>query len=190
MTGETDSKNGSGAWKTFLRKHWNMIALFVAAIILASIGAVYVFLWFVAQAQSTGMVPSILGFWTMGNLVTFILYTVLWELLLIGVPAIVGVVLGWLWWRRLPGEERKEYRFFGKRSRTTSGGGGVSLLFFIAFCIKVFIDGKWNVPFFTWTFDYVVYSMVWILIWILVILGIPAAIGIIWWIHHEMKKTP
>jgi hypothetical protein len=188
---ETGSENGSEGWKKFLRKHWSMAALFVAAVILASVGAVYVFLWFVGDAQSTGMVPATLGLWTMGNLVTFILYAIFWELLLIGVPVALAAVAGWLWWRGLPSDEKKGYHFFGKRSRATSGGGGgVSLLFFVAFCIKVFIDGNWNVAFATWTFDYVVYSMLWILIWSLVILGIPITIGVIWWIHHEMKKKP
>jgi hypothetical protein len=66
----------------------------------------------------------------------------------------------------------------------------VSALFFVAFCIKVFSDGNWNVPIATWTFDYVVYSMLSILIWGLVIFGIPIAIGVIWWIRHEMEKKP
>src|SRR4030042_76474 len=188
---ETGSENGSEGWKKFLRKHLKMVALFVVAVILASVGAIYVFLWFVGDAQSTGMVPATLGLWTMGSLVTFILHVFFWELLLIGVPVILAAVAGWLWWGRLPSDEKKEYYFFGKRSRATSGGGGaVSLLFFVAFCIKVFIDGNWNVAFATWTFDYVVYSMLWILIWGLVIFGIPIAIGVIWWIRHEMKKKP
>jgi hypothetical protein len=63
-------------------------------------------------------------------------------------------------------------------------------MFWIVFAIKVFTDGNWNVAFATWTFDYVVYSMLWILVWILVIFGIPIAIGVIWWIRHEMKKKP
>jgi hypothetical protein len=190
MMGETGSESGSEVWKKFLRKHWNMVALFVVAVILASVGAVYVFLWFVGDAQSTGMVPKTLGLWTMGNLVTFILYAIFWELLLIGVPLILAAVGGWLWWRRLPSDEKREYHFFGKRSRTTSGGVGVSLLIFVAFCIKVFVDGKWNVAIATFTFNYVVYSMLTILVWGLVIFGIPIAIGVIWWIRHEMKKKP
>jgi hypothetical protein len=191
MTREAEEENGSD-WKKFLRKHWNIVALFVVAAALAFTGAVYVFLWFVRDAQSTGMVPAILSQWTMGNLVTFILNAIFWELLLIGVPVALAAVAGWLWWRKLPSEEKKQYRFFGRRSRTTSGGSGISLLFFIAFCIKVFIDGNWNVPFATstWTLDYVVDSMISILIWSLIIVGIPVAIGIIWWIQHEMKKKP
>ena len=176
MMAEAGSENGSEGWKKFLRKHWNMVALFVVAVILASVGAIYVFLWFAGDAQSTGMVPATLGLWTMGNLVIFILHAIFWELLLIGVPVILAAVAGWLWWRRLPSDEKKEYHFFGKRSRATSGGGGaVSLLFFVAFCIKVFIDGNWNVAVSSWTLDYVVGSMVTILVWIAVIFAIPAA---------------
>ena len=58
----------------------------------------------------------------------------------------------------------------------------------IAFAIKVFIDGNWNVAISTWTLDYVVYSMLTILVWMVVIFGIPAVIGIIWWIRHELNK--
>ncbi len=191
MIEETESENGSEIWKKFLRKHWNMLVLFIIGAILASIGAILVFLWFVGNAQSTGLVPTTLSLWTMGYLVTFILHVIFWEVLLIGVPVIIAAIAGWLWWKKLPDEEKKEYHFFGKRSGATSGGGGsVSLLVFIAFCIKVLTDGNWNVAFATWTFDYLVYSWLSALIWILIIFGIPIALGIIWWIRHEMKKKP
>jgi len=167
-----------------------MLVLFVVGVVLAAIGAIYVFLWFVGDAQSTGMVPTSLGQWTMGHMVTFTLHLILWEVLFIGVPVIIAAVAGWLWWKKLPEEEKKEYHFFSKRSRTTSGGGGISLLFTIAFCIKVLIDGNWNVAFATWTFDYLVNSMLTVLIWMLIIFGIPIVLGLIWWINHEMKKEP
>jgi len=32
--------------------------------------------------------------------------------------------------------------------------------------------------------------MISILIWSLIIFGIPIALGVIWWIRHEMKKKP
>ena len=185
---ETETEIGHKGWKTFLRKHWKMAALFVVGAVLASVGAILVFLWRVEDAQSTGLVPTTLGLWTLGHMVTFILHLIFWELLLIGVPAIIGAVAGWQWWKRLPDEEKKEYHFFGNRSRTTGGGGGISVLFFIAFCIKVFIDGNWDVAVASWTLDYVVDSMISILIWVAIIFGIPAAIGVIWWISHEMKK--
>ncbi len=186
---ETGSEKGSEIWKKFLTKHWNMVVLFVVGAILAAIGAILVYLWFVGDAQSTGLVPTTLGLWTMGHLVTFLLHVIFWEVLLIGVPVIVAAVAGWLWWKKLPDEEKKEYHFFGTRSRATSGGGGsISLLVFIAFCIKVFTDGNWNVAFAAWTFDYLVYALLWALIWISIIFGIPIALGIIWWVRREMKK--
>jgi len=187
---EVESDDGSKAWKRFLRRHIGIVFLFAVAAIAIVVGGVYVYLWFVGYAQSTNMVPSVLRLWTMGHLVTFIVNLIFWEVLFVGIPVIIAAVAGWLWWRRLPLEERGEYRLFGTRSRTTSGGGGVSLFFFIVYCIKVYTDGKWNVPIATWTFDYLVYSMLWTLIWILIIFGIPAAIGLIWWINHEMKKKP
>jgi hypothetical protein len=179
---------GGPDWKDFMRMHWAAVAIFVLAGALALAGAVYVFLWFVGSSQSSGMVPSTLGLWTMANLVTFILYAIFWELLLVGIPIAVAAVAGWQWWKRLPDEERRGYHL-GKRSRSTGGGGGVSLLFFIAFCIKVYVDGKWNVAIATFTLDYVVGSVITILVWGLVILGISAAIGLTWWIRHEMKKA-
>jgi hypothetical protein len=175
-------------WKRFVLRHWRIVATFGVAGILAVAGAVDVFLWFVGNSQSSGLVPRTLGLWTMGNLVSFILNAIFWELLLVGIPVVVAVVGGWLLWKRLPREEMRGYRLFRKRSRTTRGGGGVSLFFFVTFCIKVYLDGNRNVPISTWTLDYVVGSMVLILEWTLIIVGIPAAIAAIWWMRYQMKK--
>ena len=189
MTEEIGVEKGS-YWGKFLRKHWKIFAIFVLAIILAFVGAVYVFLWFVGNAQSTGLVSATLGMWTMNNLVMFILHAIFWELLLIGVPVIIGAVIGWQWWKRLPDEEKMEYHLFGKGSRSSRAGGAFSPLLFIAFAIKVYVDGNWNTAISTYTLDYVVGSMITILIWIVAIFAIPAVIGIIWWIRHEMNKKP
>ena len=194
MMVETESENGNKIWKKFLRNHWKMLILFVVGAISASIGAILVFLWLVGDAQLTGLVPATLGLWTMGHLVTFLLHLIFWEVLLIGIPAIVVALAVWqLWWKKLPDDEKKEYRrghLFGKRSRRTEGGEGISFLIFIVFIIKIYLDGNWNVAFATWTFDYLVYSCLWALIWVLIIFGIPIAIGGTWWIRHEMKKKP
>jgi hypothetical protein len=173
-------------WRSFMRMHWGAAAVLGLAVALAFAGAVYVFLWFVGNAQSSGMVPGILGLWTMANLVTFILYVIFWELLLVGVPTAIAAVVGWRWWKRLPEEERGGGQFGGRKR--SAGGGGVSLLFFIGFCLKVFIDGKWNVPIATFTLNYVVGSIITILVWGLIIFGIPIAIGLIWWISRGMKR--
>ena len=175
-------------WKRFIRKHWRTVATFVVAAILAVGSAIYVFLWFVVNAQSTGLVPRTLGLWTMANLVSFILNAIFWELLLVGIPVVAAVVVAWLLWKRLSDEEMRGYRLFRKRSRTTRGGGGISLFFFIAFCVKVYLDGNWNVPISTWTLDYVVGSTILILEWALVIIGILVALVATWWLRQHTKK--
>ena len=183
-----DAAEGGSAFKRFLRKHSIAVAAFVAACALAFAGAVYVFWWFTGLAQSSSLVPSSLSLWTIGNLVAFILNSIFWELLLIGIPVVIGAVVAWQWWRRLPPEERKGYHF-GRGSRTTRGSGGVSLFFFIAFCIKVYLDGNWNVPIANFTLNYLVGSMITTLVWTVVIFGIPIAIGLTWWIRR-MMRTP
>ena len=189
MTQEIEVEKSSEG-KKFIRKHWNIVAVFIVAAILAVIGAVYVFVWFVGNAQATGLVPSTLGLWTMDNVVSFILHAIFWELLLIGIPVAIGAIIGWQWWKRLPAEEKEEYHFFGKGSRSSRAGGAISPLLFIAFAIKVYIDGNWNAAISTYTLDYVVGSMVTILVWIAAIAAIPAIIGVIWWISHETNKKP
>ena len=62
------------------------------------------------------------------------------------------------------------------------------LLFFIAFCVKVYVDGKWNVPVAAFNVDYVIGSMVTILVWTVVIVGTPAAIALAWWLRRELKS--
>jgi hypothetical protein len=186
-TSETTGMSSDGDWRGFLRRHWGATTVFVLAAALAVAWAVYVFWWFVGNAQSTALVPSTLGLWTMGNLVNFIIYSVLWELLLVGIPVGAGAIAAWMWWRRLPNEERMRYNW-GKRSRSAGGSGGAGFLFFIAFAIKVYVDGNWNVPISTYTLNYVVGSMITILAWVAVIFGIPIAIGLAWWIRHELKR--
>jgi len=152
-------------WKKFLKKHWQMFAFFIVIAIVAFAGAIYVFLWFVGEAQLTGLVPPLLGGWAMGHFIPFLLHLIFWEFIFIGIPVIIAIVAIYFgWWKKLPDKERKEYRdghLFGKRSKRSDAGGGFSFLIFIV-----------------------------ALIWILIIFGIPMALGGIWWIRHEMKKEP
>jgi hypothetical protein len=185
---EIEQEIDSNEWKEFLKKHWNMLVYWIIAAISAIIGGFLVYLWFVGDAQSTNMVPMTLGQWTMGHMVTFIFHLLFWEILIIGIPVAIAAIVGWLWWKKISEEERKEYHFFGKRSRTQNGGGGISFLFFIAFCIKVYIDGNWNLAFASWTLNYVVDSIITILAYSAIIFGIPAIIIGLVWLSREIKK--
>jgi len=179
-------------WKVFFRRHLKISIVFLIGAILALIGAILVYLWFVGDAQATGLVPATLDLWTMGYLITFLLYMILWEFLLVGISVILVVAaIFFLWWKKLPQWEREEYKrgnlFFGKSSRRSNAGNGITFLVNVIFILKVYIDGNWDVPFADWTFDYLVYSYLLALIVVLVIFGIPAILGVTWWVRHEMK---
>jgi hypothetical protein len=185
MTESFETKTESD-WRQFIKKHWAVFAVFVAAAALAFAGGVYVFVWFVGNAQTTGLVPTVLSMWTMNSVLLFILHAIFWELLLIGIPVAVGAIVGWLWWRRLSEQEKQQYHLSGKkRSRSRGAGGAISPLLFIAFAIKVYVDGYWNVAISTFTLDYVIGSMVTILLWIVAIFAIPAIIVAVWWLTKK-----
>ena len=186
---EEQKQTEDDSWKKFVKNHLNMLIFWIVAAIIAAIGAVYVYQWFVADAQSTSMVPTILGQWSLSNLITFILYLAFWELVIIGIPVAIVAILGWLWWKQIPTEERNEYKFFSRGTKSERGGGGFSFLFFIAFCLKVYIDGNLDIPIATWTLDYVVNSIITILLWGAIIVGIPALIiGLLYLVNQTKKE--
>jgi len=179
-----------GIWKKFLGRHWRMAVIAVIGIILAVAGAVLVYLWFVGEAQSSGLVPETLDLWTMGYLITFVLNLIFWELLLIGIPLVVAVLVAYMVWKKLPAEEREEYRrgkLFKSKSKSRDFGNGFSFLINIGFIFKVYLDGNWDSPFATWSFDYLVYSYLVVLMVIVAIFGIPAVIGATWWLSKGIK---
>ncbi len=185
---EQSSVETGNDWNRFIRKHRVAFAVFIVAAVLAAAGAVYVFVWFVGNAQAVGLVPSALSQWSMGHMVTFMLHAIFWELVLIGIPVAVGAIIGWQWYRRLP--DKNVYKLSGKRSKSSGAGGGFSFFLFIVFAIKVYLDGNWGVPVASWTVDYVVGSMVTILIWIVAIAAIPAIAGLVWWLSRGIKQQP
>jgi hypothetical protein len=165
-----------------------MLIFWIIAAIVAAVGAVYVYQWFVADAQATSMVPAILGQWSLSHLIIFILHLAFWELVIIGIPVAVVAILGWLWWKQIPSEERDEYKFFSKGTKSERGGGGFSFLFFVAFCLKVYIDGNLDIPISAWTLEYVVESIITLLFWGAIIVGIPAIIIALLYLVNIAKK--
>jgi di/tricarboxylate transporter len=133
-----------------------------------------------------------MGLWSMGHFINFLLHLIFWEFIYIGIPVLIVIAIIYLlWWKKLPKNERKEYKqghLFGKRSHRSDAGGGISFLIFVFFVLKVYLDGNWNYPFAEWRFDYLVSSYLTALIWVLIVFGIPVLVGGIWWIYNKMNK--
>jgi len=157
----------------FLKRHWKMTIVFAVVFAAAIAAAVLVLLWFVDMAQTTALVPSTLGEFSIGYLVTFVLHLIFWELVLVGSWVLVIVLVIYLrWYIKLPDEER-----LGERKRGSREEGDIFGFFiFLAFLIIVWIDNRWNLPFNSWTLTDWVYIGIAAVGWVFVIFGIPIAI--------------
>ena len=198
MMVENEEKIKDEIWKKFLRRHWKVTLGFIAGAVGAVIAAVFVYLWRLADSQATGLVPQLLGNWTVGYIITFILNIILWEFLLVGIPVIAAAAVIFLqWWRKLPEEEREEYEGRPKKNRNRrrvfmggSGGGLIPFVVIITWLIVVWVGGDWNTLFANWWIDDLVDYFIYAFLWDLLIFGVPAIIAGIWWLHRELKEKP
>jgi hypothetical protein len=170
--------------KRFLKRHWRMAIVFALLFSVAAVVGLVVLLWFVETAQVTGLVPAMIGQWTIGYTITFILHLIFWELLLVGSWVLVIIITIMLrWYKNLPEEEREGWPKRGRREESDAFG----FLFGIAWLIVVFIDGRWDLAFESWPLDYWIYSCLSAAFWILLIFGAPIALYFIYRIWLEIE---
>ena len=167
----------------FLRRHRKMSLLLIGWIAVAAIVALSVFLWVVADAQATGLVPVALGQWTVGYFFTFIITLILLELVFVGSWVILIIAIIYQqWYKKLPDKEREEYE--GRR-RHHKESGGFSFFVWLIWFILVWVNGMWNLAFQSWTFNDWVYTWVAACLWALLIVGIPGIMFLIWALRRK-----
>ncbi|NVM17964.1 MAG: hypothetical protein HWN80_09625 [Candidatus Lokiarchaeota archaeon] len=171
-------------WQKKIKEHWKPFVIAIIACICAFIGALIVLIWFIGSSPIGAYGEAFIGDWNLDWMVGFIILIIGWELLFVGIPAGLFFGLGgYLWWRRLPAEEKQEFKDREKknkhRKRNTGGGGGGSLFMFIAYCIYIGIQGNYYTPFGALPYTYWLYACFFTVMWILIIFGIPAGIILI-----------
>ncbi|MFX1312760.1 MAG: hypothetical protein ACFFHD_09125 [Promethearchaeota archaeon] len=173
-------------WKNKIKEHWKTFTIIIAAIICIVIGGLLVLFWVLEANPFVDPRTGTFNDWTLNYVVGFIILIILWELLFVGVPSGLFFGLGgYLWWRRLPEEEKQEFRARDKKEKeykgvkTGGGGGGFSIVMFIAYCIYIAVDGNYNATFGSRSFTYWIYAWFLTLMWILIVVGIPIAIALI-----------
>ncbi|MBD3254972.1 MAG: hypothetical protein GF383_07750 [Candidatus Lokiarchaeota archaeon] len=170
--------------KRKIKEHWAAIIASIIVGICAVVGMVLVLVWLVETSDIGLQGTATFDQWSLAWVVIFILLLILWELLFVGLP--VGLffgVGGYLWWRRLPDEEKQEFRTREKESKKHRGKhfGGCNFVFFVAYCIYIAIEGNFFRSFGSLPYSYWLYACIWTVIWIIIIFGIPGAIiGIIY----------
>ena len=166
----------------FLIKYWKMTIVLAAVVVVAAIVGIFVLLWQVDIA----VVPATLGQWSVGIIITFCLNLIFWELVLVGSWIfILLAVLYFIWYNNLPEEDRKGWAGRGKRESSDA----ISFFVGLAWLLMLYIDGRWNLTFDSWTFTDWIYSWLTAGLWVLLIFGIPVTIGVVAWVGKEMKKA-
>ncbi len=174
---EENGKSRDGEfWIRKIQEHWKVFTVSIVGCVAAVAGAVLVLFWLIETSPIGAMGTATIGEWTLAWIWEFFIFLILWELLFVGIPVGVALGLGWyFWWKRLPAEERVEFR--GRwRGRRTAEGGGFGFAMFIVYSIYIYIQGDFFTPFGDHPYSYWVYSWFLTLGWLLIIVGIPAAI--------------
>ncbi|MFX1575006.1 MAG: HMG-box domain-containing protein [Promethearchaeota archaeon] len=180
---ENEKLSDEAFWIKKIREHrYAFIALIIAAVC-AITGVLLTLFWVIEENPFVNPRTGTFNDWTLNYVVGFIILTILWELLFVGVPSGLFFGLGgYLWWRRLPEEEKEEFKTREKKEKERKGvkrgggGGGFGIVMFIAYCIYIGIDGYYNKTFGSRPFTYWIYSWFLTLMWMVIVLGIPAAI--------------
>ena len=190
-------------WKEFIRKHWVLTIIFVAAAVGAVIGGIFLVLCYIPATDVGGNGTWTFDQFSMGSAIGWGIQLFLWELLLVVLPtaAFFCILIGYLWFKILPEDEKEDLKMRFKKSeeerkkwqrlrgrKYESGGGGFSFLLFIGVCIKVYVDGNWLIPFGSLSFSYFIYAYLTVFVWISIICGIPVAILLILWLSGKFGK--
>lgn len=197
---EIEELDDESFWLNKLKEHWTALAVVIIALICALAGAIMVNIWFIETSPIGLQGKATFDRWTLNWVVGYIILIILWELLFVGVPLILFFGLGgYLWWRRLPEEEKQEFKERDKKSRKTKakqygGGGGFGAFMFIPYCIYIAVDGNYNAQFGSRSYTYWLASYFLTFMWITIFIGIPIAIialiVYLWWqkLPEEKKQ--
>jgi len=168
-------------WKKKIKEHMPLFIVIIIAGVCAFIGALVVIIWFIETSPIGAQGTALIGDWSLDWIVGFYILIILWELLFVGIPTgLFFGVGGYIWWNRLPDEEKAEFKAREKknkhRKRNAGGGGGGGFLMFIAYCIYMGVQGSYYAPFSSQPYSYWVYGMFYTLMWMFIIFGIPICI--------------
>lgn len=163
-------------WKKKIKEHRNSFVILIVAAICAFVGVLIVLFWFMAASPLGGYGTWTFNDWTLEAVVLFMVWLCLSELLFVGIPSILFFgVGGYIWWKKLPAEERQEFKDREKKkthkTRNYGGGGGFGFFMFIVFCIYVAVDGYYGITFEFIEYQYFVYAWFLSMMWTFIVLG-------------------
>ena len=168
-------------WKKKFKEHMPLLIVIIIAGACVITGALLVIIWFIETSPIGNYGDALIGDWSLNWIVGFYILVILFELLFVGLPTgLFFGVGGYIWWSRLPDEEKAEFKSREKknkhRKRNAGGSGGGGFLMFIAYCIYMGVQGSYYAPFSSQSYSYWVYGMFYTIMWLVIIIGIPVCI--------------
>jgi len=170
-------------WGKKIKAHMTTFITIIIAGVCAIIGVLLVLFWVIETSPIGAQGEALIGDWSLDWIVGFMWIVIGWELLFVGIPTgLFFGVGGYIWWKRLPEEEKAEFRARDKkkhRARNTGGSGGGGIVMFIAYIIYMGVQGYYYAPFSSQPYSFWVYSFFLTIMWMVIVLGIPACIILI-----------
>ncbi len=179
--------------KIMIKKYWTILLLLIIGIIIAIIGAMFTLYYVIYNLEIGNGGTATLGEFSLGDLILWCLWVILWEVLVILIPLIIYIcIIGGLWWRKLPQEDKDEIKSRKKREEKQiekygGGAGALGFFIFIVFLIIVHLDDNLfepfnNIPYIYWIGAYLMAAL-----WIFVIIGIPITILGLCYLRKKLK---
>ncbi|MHA1671777.1 MAG: hypothetical protein ACTSV5_14565 [Promethearchaeota archaeon] len=190
--------------RALLKKYWYILVVVLMGVVGAFIGGVTVELLFIETSEIGGYGTWNLGQFSVGSSILFILLSIGWLLLLVGLP-LVGyfAIIGCIFWfviisednkayikEKMKDEERKEKKKAHRKKQAKKGGGGGGISFFtvLIMLLVIFVQGNWWVTFGNLSFTYFLFLYIEIIIWCAAIFGIGGLIVFILWLTGVIGK--
>jgi hypothetical protein len=168
-------------WKKAIKNHLTAFIVVIIAGACIITGFILVLFWHINTSPIGLQGTATFDQWSLDWIVGFMWILIGWELLFVGIPTgLFFGVGGYIFWKRLPDEERQEFKARDKkkphRKRNAGGGSGFSFFVFIAYLIYMGIQGNYYAAFGSQPYSYWVVSWFLTIMWILIIFGIPICI--------------
>jgi ABC-type Fe3+ transport system permease subunit len=174
-----------------IQDYWKAILAVIVLAVCAFAGFVLVYIRLIETSEIGLQGTATLDQWSVAWIVSFGIRLILWELLVVGLPtALILGVGGYLWWQRLPEEEKQRLKVKdkGAKSHTARNAGGGGFFMFIVYCIYLAIVGNYSTPFGNLPYSYWVYAYFWTCLSIFIIIGVPMiTLGIVYFVVKSKK---
>ena len=182
-------------WMGMIKKHWYVLIIYGIALA-GLIAGGFIVLWKYIESWSVYPPTTTFDQFSLGGLVLWVIWLILWELLYVWLP-VIGyciIVTVILWYKIIPEEDKqaiksREKKEKKKTKQAAGGSGGAGFLFFLVFMLVVYIDNNYWELAGNLSYSYYLYAYLWGVFWVCIVLGIPFLIIIIIYLSRKWKKA-